>query len=267
MLAFLVNESRAKNAEKSGDIYARSWVPPKLQYAISAAWNEFSKEVYNKDDTVLSIRNRIILETLKLTVNSDTQCIIMPCGMVSYPMLLNVEAEYLEVDVAELIAYKRHLVEDYEKRGEFPRRSRVFLAADICNEAERKGVLARTEHSCKKVFILEGISYYLDIENWWSVIKDVIEVCSKGDVIVFDYWPYEERFNEVYEKFRHFCNNHMMCQIERFLFLTKEEIIAKLYSCTVKFESVVDAQKRVLHTRVLKKDGILCDTCVIATIK
>lgn len=266
LLAVLVNESRAKDTGRSLDIYARSWIPPSRQNDVSLLWNDYSNNVYKYDDTVLSVRNRYFINLFNKYCENDTVCILMPCGLVSYPMLINKSVKFIEVDLPDLIDYKNKIIKSNEERENFPKCIRELVSLDICDNNSRNEFLTTLEKHNKKIFLLEGFSYYLDDNKWWSIIKDILSVSKEGDVIAFDFWSIEEKDKKIYGKFKQFCNRYLTHKLDEFLFLEENDIRTKLQNKIVEIISVVDAEYRMLNSFTLKKQRVLKDTYVVLSV-
>lgn len=261
-LAVIVNESRAKDSAKSFDIYARNWIPPNLQQEVSLLWNEYSDKVYCYDDIVLSVRNRYFLNMFNKHIEENTDCILMPCGLVSYPMTVNKNAKFIEIDFPELVEYKSKIINLNEEKNIFRKCNRTFIGFDICNKSKRKIFLTQLDPERKKIFLLEGLSYYLTYNDWWSIIYDIIRVTKKGDVIAFDFWLINEKNKNIYRKLKAFCNNYLKNRIEKFMFLDAEDILGKMPQSNIEIISVKEAEVSILKSSYLKKKCILNDTYV-----
>ena len=266
LLALLVNESRARDAKRSGDIYARNWIEPQYQDSISKLWMEFSQQVYSQDDIVLSVRTRIIQNILNKKVDENTSVIILPCGFVSYAFMSNKEAEYIELDLEDLIQYKSKMYNKLQTTNILPKRNIKYISIDLAKKEKRKSIFSKLTLRENRIFILEGISYYLKSEDWWNLLLEIKKLCRKGDIIIFDYWNNEEKDLDVYERFRLFCNQYMMSQIENFLFMNKKEIINFFKNDKVKIESVFFSEYKFTKQKELRQNNILNDTFAIISI-
>jgi len=266
LLALLVNESRSKDITISKDIYSRSWIEPQYQNSITKLWTEYSHLVYPQDFIVLSIRTRIVQEILDEHTRKNTSVIILPCGFVSYAFMSHEEARYIELDLKDLIQYKSKIYEKLKQKKVFPKRNIEYIPIDLSIKKDRKIILSKLVSNEKQIFILEGISYYLTKKDWWNLLLEIKSLCKKDDLIIFDYWSYEEKLLDVYERFRIFCNNNMITQINSFLFLKKQDIVDIFPREDVKFESVLSAEYRFTKQQLLQKNNILNDTFAIISI-
>jgi hypothetical protein len=126
--AFLVNESRARRSDLSGDYYAHHWVDPERRERVRKLWNDFSSCVYPFDDIVLSIRNRFFLERIQAFVSNhaDSALVNLGAGFTSYPFLLDRSIRVLEVDFPHVTTYKQSRIDDLTQRGVLPIRSIQF---------------------------------------------------------------------------------------------------------------------------------------------
>lgn len=108
LTAYLVNESRARREDLAADPLARAWISDEHRTAVRDLWDEFAESVYPHDDLVVSMRGRIVLETLSqaLAKRSDTVLVVCGAGFSSYPWLLPFAAA-MEVDLPDIVAAER----------------------------------------------------------------------------------------------------------------------------------------------------------------
>jgi O-methyltransferase involved in polyketide biosynthesis len=187
--AFVVNYSRAKMVHISQDRYAHLWVTPE---AISL-WNEVARDVYPNDDLNMSLRNRFYLEHIKkfVAANQDGVIISIAAGFDNYPFLLETDYRFIEVDLPNIIDYKRAKVLQWMKEDILPKRNVDFVSIDLTKYDQRiklkeglQGAIAQKP----SLAMMEGLTYYLPREVLSDIFDLLAEVQPTGSLVVFDYW-------------------------------------------------------------------------------
>lgn len=266
MTATLVNESRARRSDLSGDIFAHDWIPASDRPALARLWNEYAEQVYPHDDIVLSVRNRFFLDLLKANRNKDYDCFIAPCGLTSYPFLTRFAGHIFELDLRSVVDYKKRRASWLIKRNVLPNRSVTWDTLDLESSADLSGFISAIRKRRRKIIILEGISYYLRSKVWWSLLHQLLDCCQRGDIIAFDYWPWAERGKPIYKRFLNFCSTQGAYSRRTFNFLDISQLSRFKAASQVLHRSVVDYESEAFHSAVLRKKPILRDTYVILTV-
>ncbi len=192
--AFLVNESRARMVDVSGDIYAKHWVLPERREFVSKLWDDFAMEVYPHDDLELSIRNRFFLNFLQEFVNVNEEksvFISMGAGFSSYPFLLDRSIYCIEIDYPHVVTFKESRLNSLKSEGVLPDRNVKYFAADLKNteDLDRLRILLSSDVSGKPSFILlEGLTYYLDMPVLNTIFSMFSEIQPAGSILAFDFW-------------------------------------------------------------------------------
>lgn len=203
--AFLVNESRSRRVDISKDIYASLWI----NESSNKLWNDFYAEVYTFDDIQLSLRNRFFLEQIKSFINKSSNPVFVNigAGFTSYPFLVSKDCKFIEVDLPNIIEYKRGKIKQFIENGEIPNRDITFLSADICNKID----LIKLKESliplldCNPSFVLfEGISYFLNRQNLCHLFNILSEVQTSNSILAFDFWKQESADHLVLKKLMRF---------------------------------------------------------------
>jgi O-methyltransferase involved in polyketide biosynthesis len=262
MLAVLVNESRARRVRLSHDAYARHWVPVSWRPGVEALWRLFAREVYPCDDLVLSVRHRFFLRLIERKTRDGFSCVIVPCGLTSYPFLISECAAaaappFVECDLESVVRYKRKLAGGLIARGILPPRQVVWRGVDLSKVCGAAASIEDVSAGAPLLVVLEGISYYLPRRVWLRLIGRLRRSLPRGSVIAFDYWPDEERFKPVYPAFLRFCRRNGAPRQAPFAFYARKEL-QRLGAATA--GSAASLERRVIGTRRLGGRRILRDT-------
>lgn len=164
--ALLVNWSRARLAELSGDRFAADWIAPSRRAQVEQLRRSYREEVYADDDVVVAVRGRAVLDAL-LEVRArtpDLRLVVLGCGFSSYPWLL-APTPTLEVDLPHVVAAKAGRARELVAAGRLPERPVRWVEADLSDLA---GVAALGERLREQVpagapvaVVAEGLLYYL----------------------------------------------------------------------------------------------------------
>jgi O-methyltransferase involved in polyketide biosynthesis len=204
--AFLVNESRARGAELSRDRYARLWVTESTR----RLWEDFSREVYPRDDVELPLRNRFYLDALEKAVRLHPNVVFLnlAAGFTSYPFLVERPCRSIEVDFDHVGRFKRTNTDKWIAEGLLPQREVEFIACDLGSERDVASLTERLRGAVgarPTVAFLEGITYYLKREALERIFGLLREIQKAGSKIALDFWPPEYKDHPVHERFRKFC--------------------------------------------------------------
>lgn len=208
--AFLVNESRARNVELSLDRYAHLWVTDGTR----RLWEDFSSQVCPHDAVELGLRNRFFLEQLNLFLNSneDPVFVNIAAGFTSYPFLIDRPCHCIEVDLPQVVGFKRAKINEWQEKGTLPDRDIDFLAADLTDERD----LENAAHILKEqlavrpsVFFMEGLSYYI-AKHQLNRLFDLYAILQTPDSrVVLDYWRPAHLSHPVFIRFVKFFADRM----------------------------------------------------------
>jgi O-methyltransferase involved in polyketide biosynthesis len=223
--AFLVNESRARRVELSGDLYAHLWVTDRTR----DLWNAFCEEVYPHDEIELGLRNRFFLDRLDsfVAVNSGAVFVNIGAGFTSYPFLTRAVCRCFEVDYPRVVDYKRRNVHEWRASGALPSRDVEFVGVDLAGAPDRarlREALLPATSDAPSFILMEGITYYLER----PVLDAVFEMCSElqrtGSVLAFDFWTPGSAFHPVHLRFAKFCAERFGRRASRYSFLEEAEV-------------------------------------------
>lgn len=263
MPAALVNESRARRVDLSGDRFARAWIPTRQRGAVSELWNEYASKVYPDDDIVLSVRNRFFLNLIEEHGKQNTDCIIVPSGLTSYPYLTGARCAFFELDLSDLINYKRRRAALLLNKKSLPNRMVSRHSIDLLLPCSLSSYIFKLSARRKRLIIMEGISYYIRSDIWWSILYSVKSALSKGDVIAFDYWPKRESQKPIYDRYLEFCKINGGYTEKGFNFIDEKEIGQFGNEETVSRVSVSEYETKAFNTKYLKGRPILKDTMAV----
>lgn len=223
--AFLVNESRNRLREISGDIYAHLWV----NEDVIKSWDEFAEKVTPYDDIVISVRHSFFLERIKkfLDLYSDGTIINFGSGFTSYPFLIDGPVKFIEIDRSEVIDYKKDKISAWVKNKNLPERNIQFLSADLKNENERQIIFNKISSfvADKPSFILmEGLTYFLNEESFNHILDQSRSLQVKGSQLAFDYWRPEFYKSTLFRRLEDFVEREWGFAKSEYFFLTESTV-------------------------------------------
>ena len=99
---------------------------------MSRLWEDYARDVYPFDDIVVTLRGRLILDTLReaLDRSAKTALVVVGAGFTSYPWLVDFPVA-LEADLPHMIAAKEARRAQLEAEGVIDRRNVRHLAVDL----------------------------------------------------------------------------------------------------------------------------------------
>lgn len=192
LTAYLVNESRARRKELAADPLASEWIADDQRGAVRDLWDEFARSVYPHDDLVVSLRARIILDTLgqALDKRGDTVLVVCGAGFSSYPWLLPFAAA-MEVDLPHIVAAKRRRAAELRAAGVLDQREVEHVAADLNDPQARQHLLNRIRQFAAGrpvAYVAEGLVFYLPSDEARAVAGLGMSAGPES-LTVISYWP------------------------------------------------------------------------------
>ena len=268
--AFLVNESRARRSDLSGDGYAQHWVVHERRERVRTLWNDFSSCVYPFDDIVLSIRNRFFLERMQAFVDThaDPAVVNLGAGFTSYPFLLDPSIRVLEVDFPHVVAYKQSRIKDLTRGGILPARDIQFCGVDLTSPDDWTRLelaLAAAADGRPSFILMEGLTYYLDPASLNRIFDIILEHQSIGSRVAFDYWPPELAPTPVFNRLRHFFETRLEHAPRDYNLLDEGYVRSRPGYTVAEHSNVVAEETRVLKTARLRPEEILFEHYAILT--
>jgi O-methyltransferase involved in polyketide biosynthesis len=266
LTAALVNESRARRIAMSQDKYAREWIPVEMRKPLADLWDTFSKEVYRFDDIALSIRNRFFLQLMNDAASCGSTIVVAPCGLTSYPFLVQSATQFIEIDLPPVIRYKNKRNEWLDTQVTLPRRDVCRFEMDLRSPKRFANLISRRRRDSNLLVLLEGISYYLSSDQWHSLLKSTLGILQPGDIFSFDYWAESDRNLSAYANYEKFCFKYVGAFTHGFNFLASCDIGMLSQQCEVACTSAVEEECRILGSSVLAshKNEIVIDRYCVA---
>jgi O-methyltransferase involved in polyketide biosynthesis len=203
--AFLVNESRSRRLDISKDIYASLWI----NESTNKLWNDFYSEVYTFDDIQISLRNRFFLEQLKSFIDKSSNNIFVNIGsgFTSYPFLVSNDCKFIEIDLPNIINYKKGRIRQFIENGDLPNRDITFFSADICNKIDllklKESLISFLDIKLSFI-LLEGITYFLNRQYLHQLFNIISEIQTSNSILAFDFWKPEGADHPVLKKLMKF---------------------------------------------------------------
>jgi O-methyltransferase involved in polyketide biosynthesis len=187
--AFVVNYSRSKRVNISKDIYADLWVT----HEAKSLWNNLAINVYPNDDLNISLRNRFYLEHLKKFIDENTDPVFVgiAAGFDNYPFLVGDNCTFIELDLPNIIKFKKNSVTRWMKEKKLPSRNITYLPIDLNQQEQRlilKEKLSQLIAGRPSFVMMEGVTYYLKIDVLTDIFRILKEVQCKDSITIFDYW-------------------------------------------------------------------------------
>ncbi|MEX2263592.1 MAG: class I SAM-dependent methyltransferase [Bryobacteraceae bacterium] len=256
--AFLVNESRARSVQLSGDVFAAHWVAEEKRDAVRQLWDDFSREVYPHDDLELGIRNRFFLTRLEDFVYRarDAAFVNVGAGFTSYPFLLSRPIDCIEIDYPHVIEQKRNRLVTLRQTGVLPERSVKLFAADLSQAAEREQLrqMLTSELAGRPSFILlEGLTYYLSEPVLRALLESFRNLQPGGSELAFDFWRTDITRRPVFCKLQDFF-------VRRFGFETQAyNLFGEDFICSLGGYGVVRITDATAEERTYAGTAILSD--------
>lgn len=210
--AFIVNESRARAEDLSLDVYAKLWVDDDVR----ALWRLFENEVYQDDPRALAVRNRFFMEAVNTFFRDNPNGIFVnvAAGFTAYPFLMDTPVQTIEIDLPAVVEYKRAKVLEWMEQERLPRRDVIYMAGDLGTGKGRKAIetaLSRAIGDRPSFMLLEGISYYLKRDVFFSFMETACRIQTPGSRLSMDYWEPGNTNNTIFLKFSDFlerrCNH------------------------------------------------------------
>ncbi|NSL43199.1 class I SAM-dependent methyltransferase [Streptomyces sp. 8P21H-1] len=229
LTAYLVNESRLRRPDLAEDGLAGAWIPEDGRRDVRELWQEFADAVYPHDDLVVSLRGRVIADTLAEALRAAPGTVLVVCGagFSSYPWLLDFPVA-VEVDLPEMAEAKRRRAAELTAAGTLPERDVRHLGADLAVPAERAAVAARVREIAAGrpvAYVAEGLVFYLPQDEARAVVALGAEF-GTSTVTAVSYWPASASDNRVLERQRAWFRSRSVP--EEASHLTRAEVAALL---------------------------------------
>jgi len=159
--AFVTSAFRAGNENLSRDMYAKLWPNKKTDEHAARYTNAVSKY----EPFAHCLRNRYFFEEIKkLFFAKKIEVLInFGCGFSMYPFLLNEGIVHIEIDMPDVVAYKKNKVQEWQLNGKLPQREIHYIASDF-NDEDFADLLLKVK-SIKKgrpsFILIEGVLFFI----------------------------------------------------------------------------------------------------------
>lgn len=266
LTAYLVNESRARREDLAADPLASEWISDQDRSAVRDLWDEFASSVYPHDDLVVSLRGRIVLETLTraLAKRSDTVLVVCGAGFSSYPWLLPFAAA-MEVDLPHIVATKRRRAAELRAAGVLDQRQVEHVAADLNDPEACRRLLDRIRQFAAGrpiAYVAEGLVFYLPEDQARAVIGLGV-AAGPQTVTVVSYWPLAAADHPVLSAQRRWFRKRSVP--EEASYLTTGDLSA-VVGAPVENHSTEDLQRRYLGEVAVPESELIPEHVAVAGI-
>lgn len=253
--AFVVNVSRSGKVMLSKDIYAKLWT---TEEAVSL-YNELRKSVYEYDDLFISLRHRFFLEKQKEFIKTHNRPAIINIGsgFTNYPYLLEGSFEYVEIDLENIINYKKEAIERFMKQDLLPFRDIYYYPIDLNNVIDREymrsklnGAIASTNRS---MVIMEGLTFFLDEKVLDFIFQLLGSTMKKGSEIIFDFWEPDALTYPVLQKLKTYLKERFGYEQKEYFLFDKNYIESKKDFVISEIKKISDVEKIYAGTNIFEK--------------
>lgn len=259
--AFIVNESRARRRDVSKDKYAEKWIIPRLRDYVSELWELFSEQVYPFDDIEVSVRNRYYLSLLKDFIKKYDNPLILNLGvgLTSYPFLIKDSAFYLEIDLPQMINYRKKRMNTLQDKKIIPKRQIESYGLnlndlndlDFLEDLLRKKFRISKRPSC---IIMEGLSYYLKRNSLAQLLSLLKENQQKNSIISLDYWKPDILDHPVFNRLQTFFKEQFDFSYKNYTLFDKKFIKETTNYKFIKETSIMAEEVKYNKDPVLSKN-------------
>ncbi|MBS1513489.1 MAG: class I SAM-dependent methyltransferase [Bacteroidetes bacterium] len=258
--AFVVNVSRSEKVMLSKDIYAKLWTTEEAIFL----YHELQKQVYQYDDLFISLRHRFFYEKQKEFIKTHKNPVIINIGsgFTNYPYLLEGDFEYVEIDLENIVYYKKEAIEKFQKNALLPYRDVYYYPIDLNNIIDREYLRSKLNGaiatSSRSMIIMEGLTFFLDktILDW--LFKLLGSIQKKGSEIVFDFWKPDAPEYPVLRKLKTFLEGHFGYEQKEYFLFDRDYIESKKDYVISELKTIQDIEKLYAGTNFFdNKDNVI----------
>lgn len=258
--AFVVNVSRSEKVMLSKDIYAKLWTTEESIFL----YHELQKQVYQYDDLFISLRHRFFYEKQKEFIKTHKNPVIINIGsgFTNYPYLLEGDFEYVEIDLENIVYYKKEAIEKFQKNALLPYRDVYYYPIDLNNIIDREYLRSKLNGaiatSSRSMIIMEGLTFFLDktILDW--LFKLLGSIQKKGSEIVFDFWKPDAPEYSVLRKLKTFLEGHFGYEQKEYFLFDRDYIESKKDYVISELKTIQDIEKLYAGTNFFdNKDNVI----------
>ena len=192
--AFLVTESRARSEVETAEVYSTIWIPEERRRGVRDLWNRFAHKVYAFDQIEVGMRTLFFFDKLRRFLESHGPIVFVNigAGFTAYQYLLPSSNTSCEIDLPDVIAFKRHRADLLMSKRLIPQRTTHYHALDLLLRPARMRLAAMLTDLIGRTpsFVLvEGLTYYLSRQALTELWQTCAIAQRSGSLLAFDYWP------------------------------------------------------------------------------
>lgn len=258
--AFVVNVSRFEKVMLSKDIYAHLWITDEAR----ELYSRVQSEVYPYDDLFISLRHRFFYEKQKefIKTHNNPAIINIGSGFTNYPFLLEGKFEYVEVDLENIIYYKKERIEKFIQEAIIPFRDVYYYPIDLRNVIDREYLRSKLNgaiaSSNRSLIIMEGLTFFLDENTLDYLFKTLGSIQKKGSEIIFDFWKPDAMTYPVLQKLKTFLEGNFGYKLQDYYLFDKDYIESKKDFVISEMKSIQDIEKEYASTNIFEnKDNVI----------
>jgi O-methyltransferase involved in polyketide biosynthesis len=268
--AFVVNVSRSEKVMLSKDIYASLWITEEAR----KLYGELGEKVYPHDDLFISLRHRFFYEKQKEFIKTHNNPVIINIGsgFTNYPYLLEGNFDYVEIDLENIIYYKKERIEKFIQEALIPYRDVYYYPIDLRNAIDREylrskfnGAIASASRS---MIIMEGLTFFLDENTLDFLFKLLGSIQKKGSEIVFDFWKPDAMSYPVLQKLKSFLESNFGYTLKEYFLFDKDYIESKKDYVISEIKNIRDIEKEYMGTSTFesKENVIPANLCTLVKL-
>ena len=268
--AFVVNVSRSEKVMLSKDIYAHHWITEEARHLYS----QLGRQVYMHDDTFISSRHRYFFEKQKEFIKTHNNPVIINIGsgFTNYPYLLEGEFSYIEVDLPNIIEFKKDAIQKFRREGFIPDREVFYYPLDLRNATDREylrtKIFGAVSAPSRSMIIMEGLTFFLDKETLDILFDLFSSVQNEGSEIVFDYWKHDALDFPVLQKLKSYLENNFGYQNQSYFLFDKDYIETKKSYVISETKQIHEIETKYAGTHILenKANVIPANLCTLVKL-
>jgi O-methyltransferase involved in polyketide biosynthesis len=268
--AFVVNVSRSEKVMLSKDIYAHLWITD----AARDYYKQLQENVYTYDDLFISLRHRFFFEKQKefIKTHSNPAIINIGSGFTNYPFLLEGKFEYIEVDLENIIYYKKERIEKFIQEAIIPFRDVYYYPIDLRNVIDREYLRSKLNgavaSSNRSMIIMEGLTFFLDENTLDYLFKTLGSIQKKGSEIVFDFWKPDSMTYPVLQKLKTYLENNFGYTMKDYYLFDKDYIESKKDFVISEIRTIAEVEKQYAGTNTFenRENVIPANLCTLVKL-
>lgn len=267
--AFVVNVSRSEKVMLSKDIYAHHWITNEAR----ELYRQLGQNVYKHDDTFISARHRYFFEKQKEFIRTHDNPVIINIGsgFTNYPYLLEGKFSYIEVDLPNIIEFKKDAIWKFRREGFIPDREVFYYPLDLKNETDREYLKTKLSgipnKDTRTMIIMEGLTFFLDKETLDNLFDLFSSVQNEGSEIVFDYWKPDALDFPVLKKLKSYIESNFGYTNQNYFLFDKDYIETKKGYVISETKQIHEIETKYAGTKILEEKENLIPANLCALVK